>query len=351
MSPHERAYRRLLLLLPRRRRAEWGEDMVATYLDRLDARLPDDATDEDRALVALGRPGPGDALDVALLAVRLRLGLESPAPRSAARGDALRLLALTGLLVQAAFALVEGPGLVRSPSLGLGIDAGDVVLPLVVAVAWVVAYACLVAGRYGWARGCSVLALVGGAGTSAAGSLLDGYGPAALPHVLPEALLVLALLAWAPGIVGVPAPSRRWLGALPVVAVAIVAVSWTGYWLWSPTGSTGSSWSLSLPWLPGDTAGTWSLVVVLLAPIVLRPGSPAGPSGALALALGALCAASLRALDLLVVTHQDPLPWVAQALATAVLCAAAGLVARHRLRCLPDAGEVRVDRTRVRETW
>src|SRR5439155_23788308 len=91
MTRLERRYRRLLRLLPGWYRADREDEMVATFLaDR----------DDDLGL-EYGWPGWREAWAVAVLAVRIRQRADAP-PRSAMIGDALRLVALGGLLAGAA---------------------------------------------------------------------------------------------------------------------------------------------------------------------------------------------------------------------------------------------------------
>jgi hypothetical protein len=178
---------------------------------------------------------------VLALAVRLRLGDSGAPPRNRAWGDAVRLVALLGLLARASLATVALGNLLwyagQLPGLAPPQDpwVADVVgrwPAVVVGFATVPAYAALLLGRLHVAR---VLAVLGLAPLVLAAGARTLAGE---PHlverwtvVLLDMLLVLALWTWnAP-----PVPRRPWLAALPVgVGVAfgtdrLAQQSWT--WL------------------------------------------------------------------------------------------------------------------------
>jgi len=102
----ETRYRRLLRILPADYRAVWEDEMVATYLQSL--ATDDEETTEYRA--EFGWPAWSEVLSVAGLAVRLRVpghdGATGAGPRQRAFGDAVRIVALLGLLTHAALATV-----------------------------------------------------------------------------------------------------------------------------------------------------------------------------------------------------------------------------------------------------
>jgi hypothetical protein len=77
--------------------------MVATFLESM---ASDDA-EAAEYLADYGRPSWSEVASVAALAVRLRLGAADPPLRSGAWGEAVRLVALMGLLVHAAAATIE----------------------------------------------------------------------------------------------------------------------------------------------------------------------------------------------------------------------------------------------------
>jgi hypothetical protein len=89
MTRLERRYRLLLRMLPGWYRAEREEEMVATFL----------ADRDDELDLEYGWPGWREAWAVAVLAVRARQSADAP-PRTATIGNALRLVALGGLLAE-----------------------------------------------------------------------------------------------------------------------------------------------------------------------------------------------------------------------------------------------------------
>jgi hypothetical protein len=100
----EQRYRVVLrTLLPASYRKLWEEDMVATLLESM---ASDDA-EAAEYLADYGRPSWSEVASVAALAVRLRLGAANAPLRSGAWGEAVRLVALMGLLVHAAAATIE----------------------------------------------------------------------------------------------------------------------------------------------------------------------------------------------------------------------------------------------------
>ena len=98
MNRLEQRYRVVLrTLLPASYRKLWEEDMVATFLESM---ASDDA-EAAEYLADYGRPSWSEVASVAVLAVRLRLGAANAPLRSGAWGEAVRLVALMGLLVHA----------------------------------------------------------------------------------------------------------------------------------------------------------------------------------------------------------------------------------------------------------
>src|SRR5262245_54722894 len=97
----ERPYRAVLRLLPTSYRAAWEEDMLATYLASVHTDDPEDA----EYAAEFGRPGWAEVASVLVLAVRLRLpglrarvGGPGARPGGVVMGEALRLVALVGLV-------------------------------------------------------------------------------------------------------------------------------------------------------------------------------------------------------------------------------------------------------------
>jgi hypothetical protein len=102
MSVLEDRYRSVLRMLPASYRAVWEEEMVATFLET----LATDDVEEAEYRADFGRPGLAEVASVAALATRLRFGGADAAPRSFAWGEAVRRVALVGLLAYAAYATV-----------------------------------------------------------------------------------------------------------------------------------------------------------------------------------------------------------------------------------------------------
>ncbi|MGY1838684.1 MULTISPECIES: hypothetical protein [unclassified Modestobacter] len=98
MSPLEVRYRRLLGWLPEPARSRWADDMTETYLSV--------TTADDPEYAEFGSPTVADRLDVARLALRLRLGAPGASVRAVATGGTVRLVAVAGTVALAAMALV-----------------------------------------------------------------------------------------------------------------------------------------------------------------------------------------------------------------------------------------------------
>jgi hypothetical protein len=288
MSRLEQRYRLVLRVLPAAYRKAWEEDMVATFLDSVDS---DDAEAAEYA-ADYGRPSWSEVATVASLAVRLRLGAAGAPPRYLAWGQTVRLVALTGLLVNAAAAtIVAGSTLWLAGKLGWlpapPADWAPAMPPsawhtlwTLAGLLWLPAYVGLLLGHRRAAQLLAALAVLpdGAAAISATTDLAAGTAPLLLmiwAHLLVEALLVLALVAFhqdAP-----PVRRRPWLVAL-VVGIAVllglfpvvrptnpwVLVDWPGLYCAGLVGAAVAH--LAAPAL-GRTLGTpsWSLALVLLA--------------------------------------------------------------------------------------
>jgi hypothetical protein len=300
MSRLEQRYRRLLRVLPAAYREAWEEDMVATFLDSRDS---EDAEAAEFA-ADFGRPSWSEVASVAGLAIRLRLDTAGAPPRSVAWGQAVRLVALMGLLVHAAVATVgAGLGLWVTGKLGwLPAPPADWVpaTPLsawqtlwsLTGLLWLPAYVGLLLGHRRAAQLLAALAVLPGvaAATSATVDLAAGTAPLLLTiwsNLLVGVLLVLALAAFhqdAP-----PVRRRPWLVAL-AVGVALLL----GLFL--------LEWSTD-PWVMVDWPGLYCVALVGVA--VAHLAAPAlgrrawTPSWSLALALLALASFGLRVLSLL----------------------------------------------------
>jgi hypothetical protein len=232
MSRLERRYRRVLRVLPAGYREAWEEDMVATFLDSMHS---DDAEAAEYA-GDFGRPSWSEVASVVSLAVRLRVGAAGASPRSVAWGQALRLVALMGLLVNATTVTVEAgsrlwlsgrlgwlpappPEWVPSTPFGTWRTVWDLAWLL-----WLPAYVGLLLGHRRVAQLLAVLAVLADVVTAISATVDAVAGASPLPltpwaHLAVDALVVLALVAFhrdAP-------PVRRlaWLVAF-VVGIAVL---------------------------------------------------------------------------------------------------------------------------------
>jgi hypothetical protein len=223
MSPLEQRYRRLLRWLPEPARSRWADDMTETYLSV--------ATADDPEYAEFGSPTAADRLDVARLALRLRLGAPGSSVRAVAAGQTVRLVALAGTVVLAPQALIgvlttawmHGtlPG-VAAPQLDGPLSWGPREATTVVVGVLVVALAvCLVRGRAA-ARPLALAALVG------------------------VAVEMLTLPSWTSVLDRLPAVT--W--AVPLVAAALVPPRPAGRWWW---------WLLAVPTLSPVTLATVAL--------------------------------------------------------------------------------------------
>lgn len=228
----ERRYVLLLRLLPLDYRQQWEQDMLATFLQGEHARLPDDEADLN--MYGPAYPRWSDIFGVARLAVGVRLGTAGPhpSPRAAAWGAAVRLVALIGLLVPAAFSLVVVPTTLMS---SLMVPHGRVVMTVGVGLGWIASYVCLVLGRQTWAKTLAAAAFLVTVVSSVILQAADWPQLVALvlPYWLGIAVPVVALVAWQPA---VAVPSRWWLAVLPAATAIYVVVNvpaWFGvlvYW-------------------------------------------------------------------------------------------------------------------------
>lgn len=294
MSVLEDRYRAVLRLLPASYRAVWEEEMVATFLESMGTQ---DA-EEEQYLADYGRPSASEVASVAVLALRLRLGGLAAPPRSFACGQAVRVIALVGLLTNALVLpmalsqylwIAADMPLPTATRAALAVDppAGtEVTGEVLVGLVWVAAYLAVVAGRRRAAQVLALVALVPSGATAAAATL-----DLALGHPSPvltlwcgfliNTLLVLALAAFhrqAP-----PVRRRPWLIAL-AVGVALTPIPGV-LPLLQPIEHALLDW-------PGLVCLVW------LAAALLHRISPEVPP-ALAVALLALPVLALRVVSLL----------------------------------------------------
>ena len=308
-TPLEGRYRRVLRLLPAAYRAVWEEEMVATFLDS----MASDDPEEHEWLTHCGRPSRSEVASVAALAVRLRLGGTEAPPRSFLWGEAVRLVAQVGLLVNAVGAAGSGgvmlwlAGWLPWPPVPNDIAALASTAPAeswsrlwdLTGLCWIAAYFALLVGRCRVAKALAGLALlpaVVGLVVASVSTLLGRPGPPVSSLVLTmgadlsvNVVLVLALAAFhrdAP-----PLRRRPWLVAF-CVGVALSPLPAAAFLL-QPT--------RDLVLLDG--AGVWAVAFLVAAAAHLAgPGSPhrrRAPSWSLALALLAAPVLALRLLSLL----------------------------------------------------
>lgn len=301
MTPLEQRYRAVLKLLPRGYRQDWEDDMVATFL----AGIPEF---DDPEFAEIAQPSWPEVASIVILAARLRveavrsrLGAGSASPRAAAWGDAVRLVALTGLLIHAALATISVadilwlnnriPGLTPPERLAaFGVRSGWHELWLQGFV-WIPAYVAIVLGYRRTARGFAVIAVVPVAMNVVANAARLGEGAPSFAgratslatEILLYAAPVLALLA---GFHRDAPPVRRparWLAAYAAVFAGILGLVVTCVNL-----DAGTELLLDEPGIytvlfvaaavthvvgrlrgSSSQAGSWVLALALLAPVLL----------------------------------------------------------------------------------
>lgn len=317
MTPLERRYRSLLRVLPASYRLRWDDEMVATFLD---TRHTDDPEEAERRAV-LGRPGAAELASVLGLAVRVRLGAAEPAPRSLVWGEAVRRVALVGLLTQAVLATV---GVVHELWVAGALpwtSVPDVVAAMaattprsawmdawsVVPLLWVGAYVALVVGHRAAAKVLAGLALAPVVLTTviATVDLVSGRGPASSLMVRWADMLVTAsfVLALAAFHADAPRPRiRPWLLAyvlgvlvavLPAASFVVDAIRGVVLLDWTSVSALalvtaavvhlsgralrGTAWSLALAMLAGASVVVRGAVVVdlLVAGVATVPAARA----------------------------------------------------------------------------
>lgn len=267
----EDRYRFVLRMLPASYRSTWEEEMVSAFLEGAHDADPDDPEG-----VELGRPDRAEVLSVAALALRLRLGGPGAPPRAVAIGDAIRRVALVGLLAHGVSALVgvlvEVWTVERLPGMPVPADAPMAfpdrwqALWSLVPLLWLPAYLSTLYGYRRWARVLGALAFA----PTVVSFVRDltgpypAYGPSHWYWLVFSALPLLALAAFhrsAP-----PVAARPWLVAL---AVGTVATFLLVLLTWPAVGQ--------VPVL--DWAGVWCVGMVVanagyLVRLVNRPASP-----------------------------------------------------------------------------
>lgn len=336
MSVLEDRYRRVLRVLPAAYRAEWEEEMVATFL----ASMATDDPDEAEYLDDYGRPSWSEVGSVLALALRLRLGGAGAPPRSVAWGQAVRLVTLMWLLSQAVLGVADkefGLWLTGKlswlpsppPEWGVVTDVWHRVQGLT-ALIWVLVFVGLLLGHR---RVALVLAAVATvpilvATGNAVVDLVDGAHPPLLSLLAILLLNVFAMVGMTAFHPGTPPPAPRpWYTALVVGALVV-------------------PWLMAVPVL--DWPSLWAIAVVLLGVAHLtgpafgwRDRSPAW-SHALALAAGATF--TLRVVTLLEYLWGRSTTWppaglvvlaVAEAVALAAVAVPLTVLTSRALRATP----------------
>ncbi len=276
--------------------------MVATRLER--ARTGDEEDDELQA--ELGRPSLAERADMLALAIRLRLGGPDAAPRAFLWGEAIRRVALVGVLVHAALAVQQvWQSLVFLevvPWLPVPPQARDAMIDpdrwqqllTGAGLLWLVAFIALLAGRWTAAKltaAGAVVAMLASSVLAVDGSWSQRWqaltvgGASGLVWLLTAVLIALCLAAFhrqAPAVHRGP-----WLVALAAAVVLLPALErLTHLGLDLPPSLAqadryavvfivGAVIHLAQPWLRGHRPpAAWSLALTLLSVAVLaRLGS------------------------------------------------------------------------------
>ncbi|MFI7600400.1 hypothetical protein [Actinoplanes sp. NPDC049681] len=276
----EERYRRTLKLLPRSYREKWADDMTATFMERAYRSRPDDPEGVD-----ISSPRWPEVASIAGLAVRLRLGAE---PGYVAWGEAVRRIALIGLLAHTVFALTavtlgiwsaeQLPGV---PEPAVSFTSWWQALWSMSSLLWLPAY---LAALHGHRRAARVLAVVAYA-PMLAGELTRLYGEPGgnatwqFAWLAFDALPLLALIAFQSD--DPPVRQRPWLLALPVgvavlSGVVLLTLHFPDRFLLSSVVAGGTGlWCAGVTLAgiaaltPAGRASTWPLTLALLTPPVL----------------------------------------------------------------------------------
>jgi len=230
VSVLEDRYRVVLRVLPASYRAVWEEEMVSTFLDSTRIGDPED----DEFLADFGRPSASEVVSVVVLAVRVRLAGPAVAPRITVGGQAVRVVAMVGLLVNAIAlpaAVVQhwwiSTGMPLPAANRAAIDAhpADTAAGIdVFGVLWIAALVAVLVGQYRAGKLLAVVALVPSAARAIEMTVHRSDVPDSLVIAVWCDLLVYALLVAALAAFGgrVPPPRRRpWLIALAVVVLGV----------------------------------------------------------------------------------------------------------------------------------
>jgi hypothetical protein len=275
MSPLERRYRDLLRWLPEPARAQWADDMTETYLSV--------ATDGDPEYAEFGSPSLTDRLDVARLALALRLGAPGASIRGVAAGRTVRLVAAAGTVAFASMSLLglvstawlhDRLPLVDAPDVGgqMGWGPHEALLAVLEALTIVLAVCVL--------RGAAITRLL--ALTVLVGQLASaGTLPPTAAQLLPVLAQVTPLVAAALLPPGAPLGRPWWL--------VTVAVSPLLGWPFALIPDTPVDVLAAL----GDPVVVWALLATAAGVVLLVRRRVRGPAE---LAVGVLAAATVPGL-------------------------------------------------------
>jgi hypothetical protein len=198
--------------------------MVTTFL----ASMHTDDTEQAEYLADYGRPSWSEVASVATLAVRLHLGGRGAPPRSVVWGDAVRLVALIGLLGQA-IGTITGLGIMLwltglfswlpppPPEAGYVQHSWWYQVTTIAGLLWLPAYLALLFGQRRMCQGLAILAVL----LDEATLIINDSQPftvSTAAYALFQALPVLALAAFHRD--AAPVRKRGWLLALPIGGVA-----------------------------------------------------------------------------------------------------------------------------------
>jgi hypothetical protein len=341
VSRLEERYRFVLRALPASYREMWQEEMVATFLE---GAQPDDPEDADY-VAEFGRPSWPEVASVLALAVRLRIGTAGAPPRYAAWGQAIRLVALVGLLSHAVLGtatvairlwLAGKLSWLPAPRTdwmsGMPADVWHAAWDLS-GLLWVPPFLALLFGQWRVARALATLALLPGVVATVVVTVDGVVGnrpPLSVSRWLTLVLDVLFVLALAAFHRDAPAVRPRpWLIAF-VVAAPVVPVSIL----------LSASIEGALPLLDSPALGTLALLggaaAHLAGPLFGRPRRLAW-SHALALLAGAvllLRVATLWDYTVSAPADQRGLPMILGIVEAVALVAVGGLLALHTARAL-----------------
>ncbi|MDT3445087.1 hypothetical protein [Pseudofrankia sp. BMG5.37] len=297
MNMLEQRYRAVLRLLPRAYRQAWEDDMVDTFL----SGVPES---DDPEFAEIARPSWPEIASVVALAVRLRLdavrshlGGAGASPRDLVWGDAVRLIALAGLLVHSVAATLAVANMLwlngRIPGLAppdfavaFGFHTGWRDL-WTSGFVWIPAFVALLLGYRRVAQGLAVVAVVPALLNAVANvsALIDSSPPVAVQvsglaaEVLLNTASVFAVLAGFHRDAPLVRRPAWWLAAYAALFAGILGVEVTSFHGGLPLDD---SFIYTLPFLTAavvclggharrsaSEGPPWALALAILAPVML----------------------------------------------------------------------------------